>query len=116
MTGETRSLSDFLWVLAGPIVWAVHFFVVYGPEAIICTRLGSPAYAMRWIVSVATAAAIGTLFIFFLRKRNRRREKSRDTAAFLNDISIALAWISMAAVAGVAAGSLSLPACTAVAG
>lgn len=115
MTGETRPFRDFLYALAGPIVWAAHFFVVYGPEAIICTRAASPAYAMRWVVAVATATAIGTLSIFLFRQLIRRR-KTRDTAAFLNGVSIALMLISMAAIAGVAAGSLSLPACTPAAG
>lgn len=115
MMGETRPLNNFLWVLAGPIVWAAHFFVVYGPEAIICTRAASPAYAMRWVVAVATAAAIGTLAIFLFRQLVRRR-KTRNTAAFLNDVSIALVSMSMAAIVGVAAGSLSLPACTPAAG
>ena len=106
MTRTVRPFSDFLWALAGPIVWAAHFFVVYGMEAVICTRTASPFSTMPWIVAIATAVAFGALIIVVIRQR-----KVPDTALFLRQVSVALALISMAAITGAAVSGLSLPAC-----
>lgn len=111
MTRNLRPFSDFIWMLAGPIVWAAHFFLVYGVEAAICTRAASPAVAMRWIIVAATAVALGLLMVLVLRLW-----RTRDADAFLRQVHIALALISMAAIAGAAISGLSLPACVPPAG
>ena len=115
MTKNVRPLGDFLLALAGPIVWAAHFFVVYGFEAVICTRVSSPDYVMRWIIAAATVAAIGALAVFLLRNW-ARHSQDPDTAQFLRHIYAALAIISMGAVIGAALPSLTLPACMSPAG
>ena len=112
MTRNVRPFSDFIWLLAGPIVWAAHFFLVYGVEAVICTRAASPSVAMRWIIVAATAVALGVLFVLVLRLM----EEHEMPSAFLRQVPITLALISMAAIAGAAISGLSLPACVFPAG
>ena len=112
---HTRPMSDFVWMLAGPIVWAAHFFLVYGVEAVICTRAASPVTTMRWIVAVATALALGALVVFIFRTLAARRKDS-PVAIFVPDVSIALALLSIGAVAGVAVSGLTLQACVPPAG
>lgn len=111
MTRNVRPFLDFLWALAGPIVWATHFFLVYGVEAVVCTRADSPSVAMRWIVAGATAVALCALIIVVMRQR-----KDRDAALFLREVSIILAFVSMAAIAGAGISGLSLSACLSPAG
>ena len=112
MTRNVRPFSsDLIWALAGPIVWAAHFFLVYGVEAVICTRTASPSVAMRWIIVAATAVALGLLIVVVLRQW-----RTRDADAFLRQVQITLALISMAAIAGAAISGLSLPACVSPAG
>ena len=110
-----RPMSDFVWMLAGPIVWAAHFFLIYGVEAVICTRTASPVAAMRWIVAVATTAAIATLVIFIVRTLASRRKHS-PAASFVPDVSLALALLSVAAITGVAVAGLTVAACLPPAG
>ena len=111
MMRNVRPFSEFLWALAGPIVWAAHFFLVYGVEAVICTRAASPSVAMQWIVAGATATALGALIIVVIRQR-----KAQAAVLFLRQVSIILALVSMAAIAGAAISGLSLSACVSPAG
>ena len=67
MTQRARPFGDFIACLYGPIIWAMHFFIVYGLEAAVCTRASSPAFIMRWIVAIATAIAIAALAAFVFR-------------------------------------------------
>lgn len=114
-TKNVRPLGDFLWALAGPIVWAAHFFLVYGVEAVICTRTSSPTLMMRWIVAAVTAAALSALALSLFRALRQRRQQS-GAASFLPDISAALALVSIAAISGAAVAGLTLPACAPPAG
>jgi hypothetical protein len=116
MTAKARPLSDLLIALAGPIVWAAHFFVIYGVEAVICTRAAVPFRAMQGISIVATAIAIGLLAVLLIRQYRTQRRRGGDAAAFLRDISVWLAVISIGAVAGVALSALRLPVCVPPAG
>jgi hypothetical protein len=114
MKARVRPFSVLVLTLAGPIVWAAHFFVIYGMEAVICARVAEPADVMRWISIAATAVAFGLLVAFLIRQY---RVRSLDDAApFLREISVWLAVISIGAVAGVGLSALRLPACVPPAG
>jgi hypothetical protein len=114
MITRTQPLSGFLLALLGPMVWAMHFFVVYGLEAALCTRAISPVLTMRWTVAVATAGAVGGLVVFLILRF--RRSSEPDAPGFLRTISISLALISVGAILAVAASALRLPACLQPAG
>lgn len=60
---QQRPLShDRLWyILVGPVIWAIHFLVVYIGAAVICEKVGTDAAfgMVRTLVAVATAIALG---------------------------------------------------------
>ena len=114
MNTRTQPVREFFLALAGPVVWAAHFFVVYGLEAAVCTRAASPVLTMRWVIAAATAAALATLAAFLI-PRLRRRSESEDRE-FLRRIAVGLTFVSIGAILAVAASALSLPACVPPAG
>jgi hypothetical protein len=110
MTTKAQPLGRFLLAFLGPMVWAAHFFVVYGVEAALCTRVASPATTMRWIVAAATIAAVAGLAAF-LMLCFRRPSDEPEALGFLHKVSVCLALISIGAILAVAASALRLPAC-----
>jgi hypothetical protein len=110
MTTEAQPLSRLLLALTGPILWALHFFIVYGLEAVVCARAHSPIATMQWIVAIATTAAVaGTAA--FLAWRFRHRSTEADVGSFLREIAIVLALISIGAILVVAASTFQSSPC-----
>lgn len=116
MIERSRSLWDFLRTLAGPAIWAAHFFVVYGVEWVICTRITAPESAMRWVVLVATLVALAGVTTMLITTHRRRRSDSDDVSRFMLQTETALAAISGAAILAVATSALLLSACLAPSG
>jgi hypothetical protein len=116
MTAKARPLSDLLIALAGPIVWAAHFFFIYSMEAIICTRAAAPSHAMRWIGIAATVTAIGLLAVLLIRHYRIQQRRGDSAGVFLRDVSVWLTIISIGVVAGVALSAMRLPVCAPPAG
>ena len=110
MTTEAQPLSRLLLALTGPILWALHFFTVYGLEAVVCARAHFPIAAMQWIVAIATTAAVAGA-VAFLIWRFRQRSMETDVVSFLREIAIVLALISIGAILVVAASALQLSPC-----
>lgn len=110
MSAKTAPFSDFVLALAGPIVWAAHFFIVYGLEAAVCARAESPAFTMRWIVAAATAAAVAGLAALLIR-RFRKQPSEPEAFRFLHKVFVYLTLISIGAILAVAASTLRLSAC-----
>jgi hypothetical protein len=115
VTAKVRPFSGFIFALMGPIVWAMHFFIVYGLEAAVCAKVRSPALTMRWIIAVATAAAVMGLAAFLIR-RVRKRPREPGALGILHEISVYLSLISIGAILVVAASALRLSACVQPAG
>jgi hypothetical protein len=111
-----RPLTDFAIVLTGPIVWAAHFFVLYGAESLVCTQAASPSQALQWINIVATAAALGTLAVLLVRQHRSRWHKKDDASAFLRNASIWLALLSTGAIFGATLSAWRVAACLPPAG
>ena len=114
MTDTRRPLRHFIGALAGPIIWAAHFFVIYGAEALVCRRMSSPLPSIIWIVGVATTLALVALLTKLARDYRCQQDKACDP--FLYRLSTALILISAGAVVAQALPALRLPACTAIAG
>jgi hypothetical protein len=108
---KARLLSEFLIVLVGPMGWAAHFFILYGAEALVCTRATSPSHALRWINLVATAVALCALAGLLIRQYRTRRSKRDDAGVFLRDASAWLALISIGGICGMALSAWHLPPC-----
>jgi hypothetical protein len=66
MNGQPLPLSNLLFALAGPIVWAAHFFTLYLSEAFACTD-GVDAAAVGWIGTGATIVALAALAVWGAR-------------------------------------------------
>ena len=110
MKTKVRPFGDFVLCLFGPIVWAMHFFTMYGAEALACTR--SPDQGLRLPAALATAAALASLTAFLIWQIRRRPHRvAADSVRFLSEVGIALAAMSMLAVFAVAWPVLHLPIC-----
>jgi uncharacterized membrane protein YgdD (TMEM256/DUF423 family) len=102
-------------VLAGPVVWAAHFFVLYGAEALVCTQAASPSRALQWVNIGATAVALAALAALLIRQY-RSRQKNDDADAFLRSASLWLALISAGAICGTMLSAWRVAACLPPAG
>jgi hypothetical protein len=53
-----RPVSDFLWLMIGPIIWAAHLFLSYGIETMVCVFADSSFEIARALVLMTTVAAL----------------------------------------------------------
>jgi hypothetical protein len=108
MTPGTRPLTDLLLALAGPIVWAGHFFAVYLTEALLCPAQGSATHAIvRSIGGVLTTLALAALIAF--ARRNLRDHRAGGSAELF--FALPLTLLSVLAVLWTSLPLLALPAC-----
>ena len=114
---QTRSLTDLLWLLVGPVVWFLHLVVLYGAEALTCRPPIGSGRAMMWMGAAATIAALGALAMLAAVSIRRVQDAEEQTdAAFLRKTSLLLALLS---AVGVIWGALPLalvPVCAAAGG
>lgn len=79
------------------IVWAAHFFAIYGVTGIACAR-GAPQAALV-AVAVATPLALALLLAIALRDWRRRQQfESWFTLAAAGFASVAVAWEALPAL------------------
>jgi hypothetical protein len=110
MSARTSPLSAFLACLRGPMVWAAHFFVLYGAETLVCMLASSPATAMRLTVLAVTAMALAILVAPLLCAGNARVD-DREAQSFLRTLSIWLSTLSAGAILASAVAAWRLGAC-----
>ncbi len=59
---KPRTMVDLLFAMAGPIVWAIHFFGLYLAEAYLCLpALSAEGVIVRPIAVILTAIAVAML-------------------------------------------------------
>jgi hypothetical protein len=108
------SASASLRWLAGLIVWAVHFAVVYGSESLVCTRDGG-AGGHALLVGAATLGALGALAAIIAwgwrRVRLVRGAEGRDGAVFMDTLTVILGIAGVGAVLVTALPAIVIPAC-----
>ena len=120
---EQRSATGaFLYMLVGPIAWALHLATIYGAHALACARPvagATEADPARLIVLVATCVLIAALAAA-LRFRHATarlfRAAGGDEAqrAFQLRVMTVLALLSALAIAWAGATALVVPACLAL--
>ena len=113
MKAQPRSVFELMKALAGPIVWAAHFFLLYLVEAFACTGQGASASAVHSIGIAATATALGVLALLSLRT-NRALHAPGEGAAQnqpLSTFARPLILLSTVAILWTSAALLLLPAC-----
>jgi hypothetical protein len=116
MTAGARPFGDLVASLRGPIIWAVHFFVVYGAESVVCIGASSSTGAMRWTVFAATAIALVAIAAPHVRGVERGRAGDPAAQRFLGSVARWLSFLSAAAILAVAAAAMRLSACVSPAG
>lgn len=57
------TIGALLYVLFGPVVWAAHFTLIYGAQAMLCALAAEsdPSLAVRGIVAALSAVALALL-------------------------------------------------------
>ena len=112
---SARSIKGLGFVLAGPAIWAVDFFVLYASEGFLCAAGPLAADAVRLISLTATTIAVATLLVFLgwqaQRGWRRQRAAAIDPGAY-RDISMGLAVLALLAVIWSALPAILLPVCT----
>ncbi|HEY5965885.1 MAG TPA: hypothetical protein VIU42_17860 [Xanthobacteraceae bacterium] len=116
MTSGARPFGEFVACLSGPLIWAAHFFVVYGAESVVCIGATSPAGAMRLTVFAATAIALVAMAAPYVRPVRGGRSGAPEAQRFLSSVARWLAILSAAAIIAVAAAAVRLTACASPAG
>ncbi len=74
-------MTIFLAALSGPIVWALHFFAVYGTQTVFAAR-GDSVATLRIAVAALTLAAIA-IIVVGTRAASRRETGNADLDAFM---------------------------------
>ena len=118
MGTSSRSTGELALLLAGPTVWAVHFFLMYGAEVLICTGPVATSRGGQLLpVAIAlTAVAMTGLLCILVRRFALDRQAHQATedihgSLFWRDASTALAALAMLGVLWVALPAMLLPAC-----
>ena len=119
MKSEDSVIRLIAWMF-GPMVWAAHFFVLYGIASFGCTppdptRQG----AVRVIFSALSVLALSALIGFLVwRPFGARRPDAdylnEDIRDFLRAIANALAALAIVGVVWTAIAASLIPACTSV--
>ena len=102
MSSPPRPMFDLLFALAGPIVWAIHFFGLYLAEAFLCPPVLSTASVIIRPFAVALTVMALVLLVWFrlnMRAPTERPSGASDALSFkrpLVDLSIvAVVWTSI---------------------
>lgn len=105
---------NFLLLFAGPLIWAVHFVVIYGFIGIVCARppasagwlgIGIPV----WGITAASLIAIAALMIIYLTVKPR--DTLRDNHIFIRWMSLTLSLLSMIAIIWETLAAFLVPVC-----
>lgn len=116
MNARTATAGEFILALWGPIVWAVYFLAYYGLTGLACAPpvTAESDASLRFagvFLSAAAAILIGGFTIWRGARLARLDASDRDDQPFLFEISLALALISLVAVAWNAIPMWMFPAC-----
>ena len=104
----------FLRLFSGPIVWAIHFLLVYGFTGVLCAR---PAWEVQWLGigllewGIGSAAVAALALLAFIHLGRRRKEAVEINAVFVRRTGAALALLSALAIVWESLPLLLVPAC-----
>jgi hypothetical protein len=105
---------DILLLFAGPLVWAIHFLVIYGTTGVLCARppaaqaswLGIPAG--HWAVGLAGLVAVAALAAC---ARVQPRTEEPHNRNFVRWMTLTLNALALVAIVWETLPILLLPAC-----
>lgn len=97
-----------LYILAGPIIWAGHLLLAYGPQSAVCAfRVTGYAEIERWVVPAfiggLTLLSVAPLLFLLLRPLQAARllrvaDHAGDDRSFMRVVMQLLAALSLAGV------------------
>jgi len=114
---ERPAIATILRLLAGPIVWALHFTALYGFQSLACDkRMGAPGAQLLDLDAVQVfswAATIVALVVLALAGFAPRHSRQGDGELqdFVESTARFLILLSTAGILLVAATALVIPAC-----
>jgi hypothetical protein len=100
---RSRSSLEMVYLFAGPVIWAVHFFLIYGINALLCARvpglsssqwLGQPV--STWIILATSVLGCAALLWLILRPPSAGFAGGRSR--FLTTVGRTLCGLSLVAV------------------
>ena len=104
---------DFLLLFAGPVVWAVHFLVLYGITGLLCARpaqreallgVDLAAWGLVVLAVIACAAIVGALML-------RPRDPAAPHGRIIRSLSRGLGLLALVAIAWETLALLLVPFC-----
>lgn len=119
VSSKIQPIDELVLCCTGPMIWAIHFFVMYGTEALTCTVAPSRARNIFLVVGTATTAIaliilVGLIMWGFAKSRaNRQAGKGFSGSSFLRDIGTALAVLALLGVLWVVLPTTWLALCAA---
>lgn len=104
MTGHVRSIGAILPLLAGPLIWAAHFFALYLTESYACQSMSSGI--VRAIALGGTLLGLAACFAAWTLLRSAQAGDN-----LLAGFALPLTILSGVAIAWTALPVVLLPAC-----
>jgi hypothetical protein len=96
---DTSLLSAAAFLLAGPILWAAHLFLVYGPQSALCA-MGRPDGPVTMLVLLVTAVFAVPLAVLLAAPGTAVRLLRLGTEDRRFSVSV-MRWLSALSLAGV---------------
>ena len=104
--------SPITFILGSLLIWAAHFFLAYGVNALVCERRWPTALpGVEPMVLGAAAGALLLLFILGAHAWRRRDEQAGTAAHFLMRLAVGAALFSAMAVGWQSLTVLIIPSC-----
>jgi hypothetical protein len=110
---EAPLARTMLAMLFGPIVWALHFTVLYGTHTIVCARATTGDAATITALAASVVAVALLLAGAFAVYRRRATQHASATTRFCRDVMLLLALLSACGVAWAGATALLVAPCPA---
>jgi hypothetical protein len=112
MTGQARSIGAILPFLAGPLIWAAHFFALYLTESYACASMSSGIVSAIGLGGTLLALAAISFAAWTFWRSAQAGDSRNSLAAF----ALPLALLSGVAIVWTALPILLLPACAVATG
>jgi hypothetical protein len=114
MAAARDTIGTFASILAGPTIWAAHFFLMYGAQTLICTGPGAAARRGLLLpidVALTAAAVSGLLYLMTSGRQAHQATEGAGRSLFWRDTPAALTALAMLGVLWVAVPPILLADC-----
>jgi hypothetical protein len=104
----------FLLMFSGPIIWAAHFFAIYGVTGLACARQFAHeewfgVSIVLWTIGAITLAALAAILLIVFKAASVKT--ARDDARFIQWITAGLGLFSIVAIFWEITPAALLPIC-----